>query len=104
LFLEPAHPYTRALIDSVPPLGREPPAVLHSIPGGSPDPRAWPPGCRFAPRCELRERLGGPVECETSNPLLRELSPLHKAACHFADLELPAAVRASPATRPGPNA
>lgn len=89
LFAEPVHPYTRGLIDSVPPLGREPPTLLHSIPGSAPDPRAWPPGCRFAPRCELRERLGSPTECETRNPVLRELSPMHKAACHFAERSVP---------------
>jgi oligopeptide/dipeptide ABC transporter ATP-binding protein len=44
------HPYTRALLDSVP--ARTPPdQPLRGIPGQVPDPRNPPPGCRFHPRC-----------------------------------------------------
>jgi oligopeptide/dipeptide ABC transporter ATP-binding protein len=46
----PRHPYTQALLRSVPELGS---AVrrLESIPGTVPRPGDWPTGCRFAPRC-----------------------------------------------------
>ena len=46
----PAHPYTRALIDCVPVLGREE-KQLASIPGRPPPVDDLPPGCAFAPRC-----------------------------------------------------
>ena len=49
LFYEPRHPYTRALLDSIPKLGvREP---LYIIPGQPPDLAALPAGCSFHPRC-----------------------------------------------------
>jgi len=79
---QPEHPYTRALLASVPPLGGEPPAELTTIPGAPPDPAAWPTACRFAARCWLRPRLGDPVECNTVAPTL-EHSDEQAAACHF---------------------
>jgi oligopeptide/dipeptide ABC transporter ATP-binding protein len=49
LFYSPRHPYTRALLDSMPKLGSKEP--LYAIPGQPPDPSALPPGCSFHPRC-----------------------------------------------------
>lgn len=49
LFYNPRHPYTRALLDSIPQLGSKEP--LYAIPGQPPDPSALPPGCSFHPRC-----------------------------------------------------
>jgi oligopeptide/dipeptide ABC transporter ATP-binding protein len=49
LFYNPRHPYTRALLDSIPKLGSKEP--LYAIPGQPPDPSALPPGCSFHPRC-----------------------------------------------------
>jgi peptide/nickel transport system ATP-binding protein len=46
LFESPAHPYTRALLECLPGSGE-----LGGIPGGLPDPKSPPNGCRFAPRC-----------------------------------------------------
>jgi oligopeptide/dipeptide ABC transporter ATP-binding protein len=49
LFDDPKHPYTRALLGSVPKLGsREP---LYAIPGQPPNLANLPPGCHFHPRC-----------------------------------------------------
>ena len=49
LFYQPRHPYTRALLDSIPKLGvREP---LYVIPGQPPDLSRLPAGCSFHPRC-----------------------------------------------------
>jgi oligopeptide/dipeptide ABC transporter ATP-binding protein len=49
LFYDPKHPYTRALLDSMPKLGtREP---LYAIPGQPPDLSDLPTGCSFHPRC-----------------------------------------------------
>ena len=49
LFNTPRHPYTRALLDSMPKLGTKEP--LYAIPGQPPDPSALPGGCSFHPRC-----------------------------------------------------
>jgi len=49
LFRRPAHPYTRALLDALPVIGRR--GELRGIPGSVPQPGRLPPGCAFAPRC-----------------------------------------------------
>jgi oligopeptide/dipeptide ABC transporter ATP-binding protein len=49
LFYDPRHPYTRALLDSIPRLGTKDP--LYAIPGQPPDLSALPTGCSFHPRC-----------------------------------------------------
>jgi oligopeptide/dipeptide ABC transporter ATP-binding protein len=61
LFYAPRHPYTRALLDSIPKLGtREP---LYAVPGQPPDLSALPSGCSFHPRCaQAMER------CRTEEP------------------------------------
>jgi oligopeptide/dipeptide ABC transporter ATP-binding protein len=52
LFARPLHPYTSGLMASLPKLGGER-GRLRVIPGGVPDPRRFPPGCRFHPRCPV---------------------------------------------------
>ncbi|MDR3146617.1 MAG: ABC transporter ATP-binding protein [Treponema sp.] len=54
IFARPLHPYTRALLRSVPALhqGREPPGRLTAIEGQPPSVLHIPPGCPFAPRCD----------------------------------------------------
>jgi len=61
LFYDPKHPYTKALLDSIPKLGtREP---LYAIPGQPPDLSDLPTGCTFHPRCaRAMER------CRTEEP------------------------------------
>jgi oligopeptide/dipeptide ABC transporter ATP-binding protein len=49
LFYAPRHPYTRALLDSIPKLGTKEP--LYAVPGQPPDLSALPSGCSFHPRC-----------------------------------------------------
>jgi oligopeptide/dipeptide ABC transporter ATP-binding protein len=49
LFYNPRHPYTRALLDSIPKLGSRDP--LYVIPGQPPDLSDLPTGCSFHPRC-----------------------------------------------------
>ncbi len=52
-FDRPKHPYTRALLDSIPVLGMRSDQRLTVIPGTVPSPRQWPIGCRFADRCDF---------------------------------------------------
>jgi oligopeptide/dipeptide ABC transporter ATP-binding protein len=51
-FSTPKHPYTQALLESVPTLGMPKHLPLRVIPGSVPNPSEWPGGCRFASRCD----------------------------------------------------
>jgi oligopeptide/dipeptide ABC transporter ATP-binding protein len=51
VFAHPQHPYTEALLHSIPVLGMRRDERLRVIPGMVPSPRSWPVGCRFAARC-----------------------------------------------------
>ena len=74
LFENPTHPYTKALLASMPGLGEKDASVRLVGEIGSPiDP---PPGCRLARRCPVAEK-----ECLLENPPLKEVSPGHSAAC-----------------------
>jgi peptide/nickel transport system ATP-binding protein len=71
------HPYTQALIASLPALGG-PRAPLGGIPGSPPDLASPPGGCRFHPRC-----LKALPQCTTQSPMLEGLSPARAVACHL---------------------
>ena len=71
----PVHPYTRALLASIPILGRGRNQVIDAIPGSTPDPFDRPPGCQFAPRCQHRV-----AACETM-PAETYTSPTHRMMC-----------------------
>lgn len=75
----PLHPYTKALIRSVPDAGT-PAGKLYQIPGNPPDMVNPPSGCRFAPRCENRME-----RCDTTLPPLHEPSPGRRVRCHLFD-------------------
>ncbi|MGD9988299.1 ABC transporter ATP-binding protein [Pseudonocardia sp.] len=74
----PAHPYTKALLRSLPDLDR-PKEVLHPIGGAVPNLHDLPSGCLFAPRCDFVEDL-----CVGERPLLREVG-VGSARCHFSE-------------------
>ena len=74
----PAHPYTQALLESVPRADLEPGERLLAIPGELPDPTDVPPGCPFAPRCRYVMDV-----CTEINPLLDGIGPNWIAACHL---------------------
>jgi peptide/nickel transport system ATP-binding protein len=87
VFEDPFHPYTVALLSAIP---VPDPAVEARrerivLRGDLPDPASPPSGCRFRTRCWLRERLDRPEECERLDPALREPTPEHSVACHFAE-------------------
>jgi oligopeptide/dipeptide ABC transporter ATP-binding protein len=71
----PLHPYTRGLIATIPDIARRVP-VLPVIAGAVPDPRRRPPGCGFAPRCDIAI-----AACTEAVPPLRAIQPAHRAAC-----------------------
>jgi oligopeptide/dipeptide ABC transporter ATP-binding protein len=75
----PHHPYTRALLRSIPRLGMDRSEPLAVIPGAVPNPRAWPTGCRFAPRCEFAFD-----RCRVEDPAL-EGDGRHASACWLTD-------------------
>ena len=54
---DPQHPYTQALIASIPILGKGKDQHLEAIKGSTPDPYDRPPGCEFAPRCPLAREI-----------------------------------------------
>ena len=75
LFRDPRHPYTRALLGSVPvPEGK---ARLPELAGSVPDPLSPPTGCRFHPRCPDRFE-----PCDRQEPADTPLGAERRAACH----------------------
>jgi len=80
LLAGPAHPYTRALLKSVPRLGGRRRSRLEAIGGSVPNPIDYPSGCRFHPRCDMAQSV-----CVEREPELRRLGPQYRAACHFAE-------------------
>ncbi len=78
LFDERRHPYTRALIASLPRPGSERPHRLTAIAGLPPDPLKMPQGCPFAPRCSFAVD-----RCHEERPELRSPAAGHRVACHF---------------------
>lgn len=56
IFENPAHPYTKGLMDSVPRLGEKKQRLV-AIPGQPPDMSTLPPGCSFWPRCEYTQEI-----------------------------------------------
>jgi len=78
LYKRPLHPYTQDLLASIPYRLDEGP--LSSIPGSPPDPRNFPTGCRYAPRCEARVEYGLKI-CDVIAPSLQPLSPEHSIRC-----------------------
>jgi oligopeptide transport system ATP-binding protein len=78
LFRAPQHPYTQALMASVPLPDPTRPRGKLAVEGEVPSAIAPPPGCRFHTRCPHAQ----PV-CRTELPALREVAPGHHAACHL---------------------
>jgi oligopeptide/dipeptide ABC transporter ATP-binding protein len=85
LFGNPGHPYTQGLIRSIPriDLASEHKVRLEAIGGSVPILINPPAGCRFAPRCRHAMSV-----CTEREPLLREIAPGHRMACHLGDTQL----------------
>ena len=90
---DPRHPYTRALLAST--RGRGSTTLDEPAPISGEMPSTWdiPRGCRFHPRCALRDALQRPAVCESEEPPYAVVGARHEAACHFADHAVPPADR-----------
>jgi oligopeptide/dipeptide ABC transporter ATP-binding protein len=76
IFGAPAHPYTRALIESIPKLADDSNGRLTAIDGQPPDPAALPGGCAFHPRCPQALE-----KCATEQPRDSAVGADHRTAC-----------------------
>jgi peptide/nickel transport system ATP-binding protein len=89
LFTQPRHPYTKALIDSIPQMTVGKMTERVRLEGEIPDPRHPPSGCRFRTRCPFGPlRFPERTDCEEADPQasLSDLSSSRKdrlVACHF---------------------
>ena len=86
LFKRPLHPYTQALVHSIPRIDRE--VAIEPIPGTVPSLLAPGPGCRYADRCPLVLEL-----CRHQRPALRAAGTSHEVACHAVEVDRGTAIR-----------
>jgi peptide/nickel transport system ATP-binding protein len=85
IFHNPRHPYTRALLHSIPSIESTPRVKLPTIMGSIPHPYNRPSGCPFYPRCEdFRHGV-----CDTHEPALQAVNASQKVSCFL--YKLPAA-------------
>jgi oligopeptide/dipeptide ABC transporter ATP-binding protein len=73
---DPRHPYTKALLRSLPRMDGSPGEKLESIDGLPPEQYSLPVGCPFEPRCAFAKD-----KCKEQNPPLDEVKPGHRIAC-----------------------
>jgi len=78
LMLKPRHPYTAALISSIPKPSPKARGEMVEIRGETPSPINPPSGCRYHPRCPFATEL-----CSEKEPQLQELENGHRVACHY---------------------
>jgi peptide/nickel transport system ATP-binding protein len=78
LYRSAAHPYTEALLASIPEPDPDHTANHKALTGELPSPLNPPSGCRFRTRCPYAQE-----RCAAEEPPLRELAPGHQVACHF---------------------
>ena len=78
LYRSAAHPYTEALLASIPEPDPDHSSDHKALTGELPSPLNPPSGCRFRTRCPYVQ-----PRCAEEEPLLREVAPGHQVACHF---------------------
>lgn len=79
IFYRPLHPYTRALLESIPRITDSQKRRLHAIQGIVPDPFSIPTGCAFWPRCAAH--VNG--RCDVDEPGYFMVEPGHEVRCHL---------------------
>lgn len=84
VFYRPRHPYTWALLNSVPRLSTENKAKLYALAGTPPDLLRPPTGCAFAARCQYCMNI-----CRLHSPTFTEVSEHHHAACWLMHADAP---------------
>jgi peptide/nickel transport system ATP-binding protein len=90
IYYTPKHPYTEALMSSIPPDSPELPMQKLFIKGEQPSPVNPPSGCTFHPRCKYADD----GRCRTEVPEFREAFPGHFISCHHAEnLDLQGALK-----------
>ena len=80
IFRAPRHPYTQALLASMPSMDPDNRTQEAPLFGDPPNPINPPPGCRFHPRCKMAADV-----CSRVEPVLFPVSETHLAACHLAN-------------------
>lgn len=90
LFDHPAHPYTRALLQSIPRIDDAAATRLVAIEGSVPDPFHTPTGCAYADRCADFM----PGRCDRQVPAMTEIAPLHQVRCFLHEEAVVEAARA----------
>jgi peptide/nickel transport system ATP-binding protein len=96
LFTRSRHPYSEALLNSIPKLNQDKSKRLGSIPGQPPDLSNPPSGCRFAARCQYVTS-----KCRTDDPVLSGSNLAHRYACFHprpVNIILPSKTFAEPIT------
>ena len=83
LFRQQEHPYTEALMSAIPIPDPELRRQRIILKGDVPSPVNPPSGCRFHPRCQLRQSMDAPAICAEAVPPLIDLGGGHLCACHF---------------------
>jgi peptide/nickel transport system ATP-binding protein len=80
VFSNPSHPYTSALLASMPSMDPDNRTQEAPITGDPPNPIDPPPGCRFHTRCKFVAEV-----CPVKEPALYDVGGAHLTACHMAD-------------------
>jgi peptide/nickel transport system ATP-binding protein/oligopeptide transport system ATP-binding protein len=78
IFYDPQHPYTKALLGSIPKPEAEIQQDLVVLEGNVPSPADPPSGCHFHPRCPIAQSI-----CQEEEPLLRHIGAGGQVACHL---------------------
>jgi len=86
VFARPEHPYTQALVRSIPRIDRD--VAMEPIPGTVPSLLAPPPGCRYADRCPRVLEV-----CRRERPPLLRSTTHHEVACHAVEAQRVPALR-----------